>query len=128
MADAREKAPRVFRVHYRISDDLEPARQANLVSALELAASRGPTGLVFVLEPGIRTVDVRVPTFWLGVTARPELALRAMAIVSKSIGVVTAAKGFAIANTLRRLDLEVRTFDTEGPALDWVGSVVERGP
>ena len=126
MVNVTEASSRVFRVHYRMSSDLQADHQAGLVDAVRSAAARGPTAIVFVLEPGIRTVDVSIPTYWLGVTGREELKLRAMGVVSTSIGVVTAAKGFAIANVIRRIELEVRTFPIEAPALEWAKSVVER--
>ena len=128
MLAVQEGAPGVFRVHYRTSSDLDAALQADLVRAVERSAAGGHTAIIFVLEPGIRTVDIAVPTYWLGVTARPELKLAAMAIVTRSMGVRTAAKGFALANTVRRLALEVRTFEEEGAALDWARGVIQRGP
>jgi hypothetical protein len=82
---------------------------------------------MFVLDPAIRSVDFSVPTYWLGVTSRPELKLRAMAIVSRSAAVIAAATLFSVSNIVRRIELEVRTFPDEGAASQWASGVLQRG-
>jgi hypothetical protein len=125
-AEFREVDPGLFRVHYRTGADLNPELQQPLVAAVEAASKNGPTAITFVLEAAIRSVELSVPTFWLGVTSRAELRLCAMAIVTTSAAVRTAAKGFDIANKVRRIPLEVATFEAEPNALRWVGEVMGR--
>jgi hypothetical protein len=122
--DHAEITPGMFRVHYRVSADLSPALQSPLIAAVEVASRNGPTAILFVLEPGIRTVELSVPSYWLEVTARRELNLIAFAIVTQSAGVKVAAKGFAMANLVRRIPLEVRTFEVEAAGLAWLREAV----
>jgi hypothetical protein len=126
LSNYREVAPGVFRVHYRSGEELAPALQSPLIAAVEAAARGGRTAVAFVLEPGIRTVPLDVPTFWLNVTARNDLGLVAFAIITRSAGVRVAAKGFGLANQLRRVSLEVRTFDEEADGLAWLRGAVDR--
>jgi hypothetical protein len=122
----REVDPGLFRVHYATGAELSPEQQQPLIAAIEAASKNGPTAITFVVDAGIRSVEIAVPTFWLGVTARTELQLCAMAIVTRSIAVRTAAKGFDIANKVRRVPIEVSTFEEEVDALRWVGQVLTR--
>ncbi len=131
MADAKalhsEIAPGVFRVHYETGGDLAPELQTPLLHAIEAVAVTGARSVIaFVLEPGIRTVDVSVPTWWLGVTSRRELRLAAFAIISRSVGVKAAAKGFAIANMVRGLPIKVCTFEDEAEGLTWARGMIKQ--
>lgn len=103
-------------VQYQHPDEMKVDRQADVVARLE---AKPGTVLVFDVGAGVRSVPLDVPTFWLGVTARAELQIHAMAIVTMSAAVRVAAKGFALANTVRGVGTEVRTFETIDDANAW---------
>lgn len=114
----------LFVVHYETPKDMLPAAQSDLVAAVEAAAFAVPVGLVFIVSDAVRTVDMSVPTFWLQLTAREELRLRAFAIVTNSSAVRVAASGFGLANRIRKLKLEVQVFKTQQDAVAWVQAVL----
>ncbi|MFZ5444766.1 MAG: hypothetical protein ACOZQL_32535 [Myxococcota bacterium] len=119
-----ERSPGLLLITYAAGEELAAARQSALVARLEEA--RGPVALVFDVQPTVREVPIDVPTFWLGVTARPELQIRAMAIASRVTLVRVAARGFALANVARGLDLAVDTFSELEPALAWAAERLAR--
>jgi hypothetical protein len=113
--------PGIYVVQYFSPADLAPALQQPLIAALvESAKQSRPTGVIFSLQSSIRGIDMDVPTFWLSVTTRSDTGLKAMAIVTTSAAVRVAASGFALANRVRGLTLEVKTFPTEDVALTWI--------
>lgn len=93
------------------------ARQKPLITRLE--EKRGPVTLVFDVQDSVRSVPMEVPVFWLAVTAREELQLKAFAIVTTHAAVRVAASGFGIANKVRGVKLEVRTFEAVKAATEW---------
>ncbi len=111
--------PGLFVVRYARSEDLEPARQAALLSAVKEEARQRRTAIVFVVGSAVRIVSRAVPEFWLGVTASSTVGLAAMAIVSSSAAVRVAASSFGVANTLRRVPVKVSGFDAEEDAVTW---------
>lgn len=113
--------PGLFVVQYKVPEDLNPGLQELLVAAIVAAHNSDgkPTSVVFNIDTAIRGIDMGVPTYWLGVTGRTDTGLLAMAIVTTSAAVRVAAGGFALANTVRGLALEVRTFPTQSVAVDW---------
>jgi hypothetical protein len=117
MVSFDEVQPGLVVVTYRLAEDLAVSAQATLLARLQ--EKRGPVVLVFDVGAAVRSVPMDVPNFWLGVTARPELRLTGMAIVTKSIGVRVAAKGFALANTARSISTRVDTFAELEQALTW---------
>jgi len=114
-----EPEPGLFVVHYEDDAAMSPSLQDPLVAALEVAGKRGPVGICFRVKDAIPHVKLEVPTFWLGVTGRSELHLHAMAIVSLSIGVRLAAKGFAFSNKIRRIPIAVECFSDLEQAKKW---------
>jgi hypothetical protein len=114
----------LFRVEYLRGEDLKPELQQPLLAALRAEPPGQALGILFVLGPGVRTVDLSVPSFWLGVTQDRTLKLRALAMVTTAGAVRVAAKGFAMANTLRGLKLEVKTFEAEPAATTWIESAL----
>lgn len=110
----------LFVVSYGAAEELRPSNQAELVRAIESVPAPRPVGIVFVVGAGVRTVEMDVPTFWLTQTGRRELRMRAIAIVTSSRAVAVAARGFALANRVRGLDLAVESFATEADATGWV--------
>lgn len=114
------REPGVFHVTYATETDMDPAAQERLLKALEAELTRGPVGLVFQVASAL--VPHAVPEFWLGVTKRLAPRLCAMAIVSPSLAVRTAASGFSVANALRGVAVAVKAFGpTDGAAaLGWV--------
>lgn len=111
-----EPEPGVLVVTYQRADEMKPALQGDLLARLE---QKRPTALVFEVGAAVRSVPIDVPTFWLGVTGRAELQLKAMAIVTKSAAVRVAAGGFALANTARRVAMDVKTFESMADARAW---------
>lgn len=73
---------------------------------------------MFHVDAAVRSVPVHVPTFWLGVTSRLRVA--AIAIVTESMVVRAAARGFGVANRLRNLATAVEVFTTVAEATAWV--------
>ena len=79
----------------------------------------GQTVLIFEVADEVRSVPIAVPTFWLGITGRPELGIAGVGIVTRAIAVRAAAKGFALANIARRVNTTVRTFEAIDEACAW---------
>ena len=121
-------APGVFLVRYRERHDLAPANQGPLVEAIREASPAGPVGVVFDVGPGVAWVDVAVPTFWLQTTADPRVRIGAMAIVTGSLAVELAVGGFALARSIRRSDMQVKTFPAQFAALAWVRETIAAAP
>jgi len=112
-------APGVFVVRWRSAErDAEP--EAPPLEAIRASARAGCVGIVLDVGKAVRWVDVSVPTVWLRATADASLRIRAMAIVTESVAVGTAAAAFAAACAVRGTELEVRSFRATGPALAWV--------
>jgi hypothetical protein len=112
-----EIQPGVLLVTYADADALAVPKQAPLISRLE--ERRGPVTIIFDVQDAVRSVPMDVPTFWLGVTSRKDLAIRAMAIVTHHAGVRVAASGFGLANKVRGVATKVETFPTVSAALEW---------
>ncbi|MDX2013352.1 MAG: hypothetical protein SFW67_24360 [Myxococcaceae bacterium] len=108
----------LFVVTYRTAAELLPEAQTPLVSALRLAVERGRVGIIFDVGDAITSVDLSVPSFWLDVTSR--LQLSAMSIVTRSIGVRVAARGFKLAQFARKHPIEVEVHETVDDALTWM--------
>lgn len=104
-------------MRFDTADQLAPANQAEILRRLE--ERRGPVVLTFEVTAAVAAVPLDVPTFWLGVTGRSELQIRAMAIVTRAVLVRVAARGFSLANIARGAAVEVRTFEEVPAALSW---------
>lgn len=104
-------------------DDLLPAHQQPLITELErVLGQRNQAGLIFEVNAAVRSVDLSVPTFWLGVTAR--LPLTAIAIVTSATLVRVAARGFGVANKVRGLGTRVEVFTSVDEATAWVAAAL----
>lgn len=112
-------APGVIVVRYRTGEELDPDRQGEVVARLEHEATHGPTAVVFVVGPLVRTVELSVPTFWLEATRAGRLRLAALAVVSRNPGVRVATAGFGAANVVRGARFRVKGFDAEHEAVAW---------
>ena len=115
-----EPEPGLFLVAYEDGRTMSPALQEPLVAAVERAARQGPVGVCFRVQDSIPLVKLEVPAFWIDVTKRPELRLRAMAIVSRSAGVQLAAKGFSLSNRIRGIPVAVQAFTDLEQAWTWM--------
>jgi hypothetical protein len=115
----------LFIVTYRVAAELLPEAQTPLVAALDVAAQRGPVGIVFEVGDAVTTVDLSVPTFWLDVTSR--LTLKAMSIVTRSIGVRVAARGFKLAQFARKHPIQVEVHERVDEAVAWMQGVLKSG-
>jgi hypothetical protein len=113
----REPHPGLICVEYHTPEDLQVSAQQALLQRLE--EKRGRVVIVFDVGPAVRSVPMDVPTYWLGVTARRELQLVGMAIVTNSSAVRVAAQGFALANLARRIATKVSTFKNVPAAEAW---------
>ena len=109
--------PGLFVVHYQSAAELAPALQTPLVEALERRLTRGRVALVFDVGPAISMVDLSVPSFWLDLTGR--LAITAMSVVTLSSAVRIAARGFKLAQSVRKHPMAVETHDTLDAGLEW---------
>ncbi len=112
-----EVHPGALVVHYTSAETMAPEHQRALLARLEVAS--GPVALIFKVDSGVAGVPVAVPTFWLGVTGRRELQIRAVAIVTNAMLVRVAARGFALANVARGAAIAVETFDSVDTAVAW---------
>ena len=112
-----ESHPGLLLVSYAVADDLRTDLQAPVLARLE--EKRGKVVLVFDVGDAVRSVPMDVPNFWLGVTGRKELHLAGMAIVTRSIAVRVAARGFALANSARGVPTLVQTFTDLDAATSW---------
>lgn len=119
----REPQPGLICVEYLTPDDLKVAAQAALIKRLE--EKRGRVVIVFDVGPAVRSVPLDVPTFWLGVTARRDLQLVGMAIVTGSSAVRVATQGFSLANLARRIPIKVSTFKNVPAAEAWGQEVLK---
>ena len=117
----REPHPGLICVEYLTPADLEVKAQTALLARLE--EKRGRVVIVFDVGSAVRSVPMDVPTWWLGVTARRELKLVGMAIVTDSSAVRVAAQGFSLANLARRIPTKVRTFKNLPAAETWARAV-----
>ncbi|HEY3448535.1 MAG TPA: hypothetical protein VGK67_19420 [Myxococcales bacterium] len=122
-----EPEPGLFLVAYEDPRNMAPDLQGPLIAAMEKAAARGPIGVCFRVSDSIPVVKLEVPSFWLGITGRSDLQLRAMAIASRSVGVQLAAKGFALSNRIRKIPIEVQTFADMEEAHRWVRLTLDGG-
>lgn len=109
--------PGLFVVRYQSAAELEPALQAPLVQAIEQRLAEGRVALVFHVGPAISMVDLSVPSFWLDLTSR--LAITAMTIVTVSSAVRIAARGFKLAQSVRKQSIAVETHETLEDGLVW---------
>ncbi len=119
------EAPGLFVVRYWQSEDLAPARQQPLIAAIQAVPAPKPIGLVFDVSKDVRSVEMEVPNFWMTVTGRTELRLRAMAIASPSVGVRIAAKAFGLTNAVRKLPIAVQSFVDVAEAIKWTRTKLE---
>lgn len=108
----------LFVVTYRAPAELLPEAQAPLIAALRVAVETGRVGIVFDVGEAVTMVDLSVPSFWLDVTS--ELQISAMSIVTRSIGVRVAARGFKLAQFARKHPIEVEVHETLDEALSWI--------
>ena len=104
-------------VSYAVADDLRTDLQAPVVARLE--KKQGKVVVVFDVADAVRSVPMDVPNFWLGVTGRRELQIAGMGIVTRSIAVRVAARGFALANAARGVPTIVQTFTDLESASSW---------
>lgn len=109
--------PGLFVVTYRVASDLVPAAQRELIAAMEKAITAGPVAVVFDVGPDVRSVDLSVPGFWLDVTGR--LPLAAMSIVTGSAAVRIAARGFKLAQSVRKHPIAVESHQELEVAIEW---------
>jgi hypothetical protein len=108
----------LFIVSYHEPVDLLPERQGPLLAVVEQALTKGRVGLVFDVGERVMTVDLSVPSFWLDMTNR--LAVTAMSIVTDSLAVRVAARGFKLAQFARKHPIAVETHDTVDEAVAWM--------
>jgi hypothetical protein len=119
----RETQPGLICVEYLTPGDLKVSAQDALIKRLE--EKRGRVVIVFDVGPAVRSVPMDVPTFWLGVTARRDLQLVGMAIVTSSSAVRVATQGFALANLARRIPIKVSTFKNVPAAEAWAVQILK---
>lgn len=109
--------PGLFVVHYDSAAELAPTLQTPLIEAVERRLAEGRVALVFRVGPAVSTVDLSVPSFWLDVTGR--LAITAMSVVTTSGAVRIAARGFKLAQSVRKQAIAVETHEQLDDAIAW---------
>lgn len=110
--------PGVIEVVYASAEEMRPQAQMGLRRLLDEALAAGPVVLVFCVRR-VPTVDAEVPKYWAEVTKQLAPRLCGVAVASPSMAVRAAARAFAVANTLRRVDIDVQAFSDEVQALAW---------
>lgn len=113
----------LFIVRYGAPADLVPSAQAELIALVEAAAKVGPVGLLFDVGPEVVSVDLSVPAFWLDVTGR--IRITAMCIVTQSAAVRIAARGFKLAQQVRKHPIAVESAEHFDEGLRWLRSRLE---
>jgi hypothetical protein len=111
-------SPGLFLVSYQEPVDLLPERQGPLLAVVEQALTKGRVGLVFDVGERVMTVDLSVPSFWLDTTSRLEVT--AMSIVTASMAVRIAARGFKLAQFARKHPIAVETHLSVDEAVSWM--------
>lgn len=115
--------PALIRVRYHESTEMGPERQAALIDTIREESRLFPVAIVFVIDSAVRSVDFAVPSFWLKVTNDPLVRIAAMAMVTDSIAVGIAARGFGAANRFRNHPIEIKTFTAEEDAIAWAKQI-----
>ncbi len=115
-----QTAPWLIEIDYHVEGDMLPEAQVELLKAIEMSTATAHLGLVF----RVYTLDVPVTVvpFWLEVTKRLAPQLSAMAIVSDSLMVRSAARGFAVSNAFRNVEIAVKAFrlGEQTAAVEWL--------
>jgi hypothetical protein len=115
-----QTAPWLIEIDYRVESDMLPEAQVELMRAIEVSTVTAHVGLLF----RVYTLDVPVSVvpFWLEATKRLAPQLAAMAIVSDSLTVRSAARGFAVSNAFRSVEIAVKAFrlSEQVAALEWL--------
>ncbi len=123
----QQPQPGLFLVRYDDRDALDPARQGPLVDAMRYAGTGGPVAIVFLVGPAVRTIDLAVPAFWLGVVASRSPEIAGLAIVSPALAVRIAASSFGAAARLAGHGVAVHAFEREPEAVAWASERVTPG-
>lgn len=110
--------PGVIEVVYASAEEMKPQAQLGLRRLLDEALAGGPVALVFYVRK-VPRVDAAVPKYWAEVTKQLAPRLCGMAVASSSMAVRAAARAFAVANILRRVEVDVQAFADEAQALAW---------
>lgn len=97
-----------FEVDYATTEDMDPALQQKLLEAIKRALTEGAVSVLFTVKT--LSVPRSVPEFWFSVTKDLAPGLCAMAIVSDSLAVRTAASGFSVTNKMRGVKIAVKSF------------------
>lgn len=108
----------LFIVRYLVPADLVPSAQKELIQQVEQASKVGVVGLLFDVGPDVVSVDLSVPAFWLDVTGR--LPITAMCIVTQSAAVRIAARGFKLAQQVRKQPIAVESAERFEDGLQWL--------
>ena len=120
----RTIGPNVLEITYATAEDMAPENQSALKTTLERLTKNARLALCFQVGR-LPKVDAAVPMFWLEITKVLSPNLCAMAIVSDSIAVRSAARGFGVANALRSVAVEVKAWAPAqtDEALTWLREV-----
>jgi hypothetical protein len=110
-------APHLFLVHCECPEDLGAERQQTLVRELMEASARASVAVVLSLKPEVRLLDFEVSRYWHDVLRRMPLACLALATPSRAV--LSAARGFAMANRLFKSPTAVEVFAQEEDAVRW---------
>ena len=110
-------APNLFLVHCESPEDLGSERQEALVRELMEASARARVAVVLSLKAEVRLLDFEVSRYWHDVLRRMPLA--GLALATPSRAVLSAARGFAMANRLFKSTTCVEVFTQEEDALRW---------
>ena len=110
-------APNLFLVHCESPEDLGPERQELLVRELMEASARARVAVVLSLKAEVRLLDFEVSRYWHDVLRRMPLACLALATPSRAV--LSAARGFAMANRLFKSSTAVEAFGQEEDAVRW---------
>ena len=119
-------APHLYLVHCENPEDLGPERQEVLVRELMEASARTRVAVVLSLKAEVRLLDFEVSRYWHDVLRRMPLACLALATPSRAV--LSAARGFAMANRLFKSPIAVEAFTQEEDAVRWAQYILGPAP
>lgn len=116
--------PGVVEVTYANEAETLPALQEPFLAAIRSEAARGPVALL-VHGDALRSLDLSVPTFWLGVTRDPSYRIRVLAVITQSLSMTITVKAFARSHALLGTGLRVAAFKESAAAGHWAADELQ---
>lgn len=104
-------------VEFSSDADLSLARQSEVLEAIRESAL--PVSLVMILGPGVNAVDLKFIAYWLDALPWLQTRLSCLAFVAPRSGLRLAARGFAMACSVRQMPFPSEVFADRPAAEAW---------